>query len=222
MSPAGPVLRVWEEPCPGADMSISRIAALVFAGSVASLVAPRLLAAQSAQRWAIQGSGIGVVPGGTAYEGLSSGFGAEAQVRFTPSAFSVGAGFQYSSHDLEFDDGSKETVGLSGGFLEPRYVIDVRSGKLAPYLSARLAILSQKATVEDFDLSATGFQINGGGGMLVRVSHRINLDFGVTFGRIHFEDVVIQSGGQTFEVTGSSGSGTNLVLRIGAAIGLGR
>lgn len=204
-------------------MKVSLSKWIVSAGLLAAVpLVTSDLFAQSAQRWSIQGSLIDVIPGGQAYEGLSSGFGGEAQVRFTPSAFSIGAGFQLSKHDLDIGGGDKEKVTLSGGFVEPRYVIDVRNSKLAPYVSARLAVLKQKATVNQFDVSASGTQINGGGGVLMRVGSRVNLDFGLTFGAIHFGDVTISQGGQTVPVTGSSGNGTNLVLRFGAAIGLGK
>ncbi|MDZ4674576.1 MAG: outer membrane beta-barrel protein [Gemmatimonadota bacterium] len=201
----------------------SRSTILVLAGVCAAIsLLPQSAAAQSAQKWSLQGSALAVVPGGTAYDGLASGFGIEAQVRYTPSAFSLGGGYQASFHDLDLGDGTVETVTLAGGFLEPRYVIDVRSARVAPYLSARLAVLTQTVTVEGFDLSATGTQINGGGGILVRMGSRVNLDLGLTLGAIQFDDVQVRAGGETVVVTGSSGNGTNFVLRIGAAIGLGK
>ena len=45
-----------------------------------------------------------------------------------PSAFSLGVGYQQSSHEVEFDDGSTDDVTLSGPFIEPRYVIDIGRG----------------------------------------------------------------------------------------------
>jgi hypothetical protein len=203
-------------------MMASRTPLLVAATMATVALVSQTAAAQSAQRWSVQGSGIAVVPSGSAYDGLSSGVGVEAQVRFTPSVFSIGLGFQFSSHDLDIGTGTKETVQLAGGFVEPRYVIDIHSSVAAPYLSARIAVLTQSATIDQYDLSASGTQVNGGGGVLVRVAPRVNLDFGLTYGAIHFQDVVVKSGGQTLTVNGSSGNGTNLVLRIGAAVGLSR
>jgi hypothetical protein len=71
----------------------------------------------------------------------------------------------------------------------------------------------------------TGPTINGGGGILVRLGSRANLDLGVTFGYTKFDDIrlrIIDDSGtlltdQTFEV----GSGTNAVFRLGLAFGLG-
>lgn len=179
--------------------------------------------AQSAQRWSIQLSPIYVAAFGDAYEGLDNGAGFELQARLTPSAWSFGVGIQGSSHGIDLD-GADEDVTLAGLFFEPRYVIDVGKN-YAPYISARLSILSQLATIEsdigDLDLSATGAQFNVGGGVLFRLSPRINLDLGATIGAIHFGDVKLEGAGfsETFE--GTSGNGQNLVLRAGIAIGLG-
>jgi outer membrane protein with beta-barrel domain len=186
------------------------------------LLAPLALSAQSAQRWSIQASALYVVPSGSAYDGLAGGLGFEAQARYTPGVLSLGAGFQTSSHTLTFDNGSSIDVTLTGGFIEPRYVIDIHKPSLAPYLSARLAILTQKGTLNGVTASSTGTQINGGGGVLIRMSRRINIDLGVTFGAIHFGDFKLENGSQSQIVQGSSGNGTNLVFRGGVAVGLGK
>jgi len=180
------------------------------------------LEAQSAQKWSVQISGIGVGGGGDAFGGVSTGWGGEAQIRYTPGSFSVGVGFQYSSHDFE-DPELTQTVPVKyyGPFLEPRYVLDIHSSKLATYLSARLAWLSQSADFQEFAATAkgSGFQINGGGGVLVRLSDRINLDLGATFGTIHFGDYIVKQDGEEIgRVDG--GNGTNFVGRVGVAIGI--
>ncbi|MGQ0766743.1 MAG: outer membrane beta-barrel protein [Gemmatimonadota bacterium] len=181
--------------------------------------------AQSAQRWSIQVSGISVGAYGDAYEGLSNGLGLEGQVRLTPSVWSFGAGFQVSSHTFGLDDGSEESAVIAGIFFEPRLVFDVGSTSYAPYISGRISVLSQSA---DFDIpgetvsaSSTGTQFNGGGGVLFRLSPRVNLDVGATFGVINFGDFEVSAQGTTFTVEGSSGTGQNLVIRVGLAIGLG-
>jgi opacity protein-like surface antigen len=182
------------------------------------------LTAQSAQQFSAQGSLLYVSPSGDAYEGLESGAGFEFQVRYTPSAFSIGAGYQRSSHDLDFTEVGYgiRTATIAGVFVEPRYVIDVGSSSYAPYIAARLAKLTQSAEIEELDLkaSASGTQMNIGGGVLVRLTPRINMDLGVTYGSIHFDDFKIEQGGATFTDPGSDSDGRNLVLRIGATIGL--
>lgn len=182
---------------------------------------------QSAQRWSLQFSGLSVGAQGEAYEGLSRGNGFEAQVRLTPSVWSFGAGLQFSSHSIDFD-GTPEDVTLTGIFIEPRRVIDVGSSSFAPYVSGRLSFLQQAIDLDvgggtTVSASASGAQINGGGGVLFRLSPRVNLDVGATYGLINFSDVEVSASGLgTVTVEGSSGTGRNLVLRLGLAIGLGR
>ena len=181
--------------------------------------------AQSAQRYSLQVSGIHVTPFGEAYEGLKAGPGLEAQFRITPGVWSFGFGIQGSTHKFTEPVLADETVTLAGVFFEPRRVIDIGSSTVAPYLSARLSYLQQSAELafEDADVtvSASGSQINGGGGVLVRLSPRVNLDLGATYGLIRFSDAEIEVAGVgSTTVTGTSGNGSNLVLRVGLAIGL--
>lgn len=181
-------------------------------------------AAQSAQRWSIQASGLYVAVFGSAYNGLNNGVGGELQVRVTPSLWSYGFGAQFSKHGLSNSPGNN--IGLSGIFFEPRRVFDIGSANVAPYVSARLAYLQQAADVsssggQTFTLSASGFQGNVGGGFLTKLSPRVNLDLGVTLGLIRFGDVTAKSGSQTSTFSGTSGTGQNVVARVGLAIGLG-
>lgn len=195
----------------------------LFIAVFATVVAAAPAGAQSAQAFSGQVSLISVAPSGDAYEGISSGVGFEAQLRYTPSALSVGVGYQSSSHDIDLgtDFGTRDAT-ISGVFVEPRYVIDVGSSSWAPYLAARLARLTQAAELDELDVeaSASGTQINIGGGALVRLSPRINLDLGVTYGRIDFDDVVVTIDGTEYIAQGTEGSGNNLVLRAGVTIGI--
>jgi hypothetical protein len=203
--------------------------ALLAALAVALL--PRTTAAQSAQRWSLQASGLHVGVYGEAYEGLEAGLGGELQLRFTPGVWSFGVGAQASSHGTTGEGFDGQTVMLQGVFVEPRRVIDIGSSRVAPYFSARLAYLQQTidftlsdgVTTLDVSAEASGAQVNGGGGLLVRLSPRVNFDLGATFGVIRFGDVLVNvpGVGQT-NVAGTSGTGQNLVLRAGLAIGLGK
>lgn len=196
--------------------------------SCALLAAPAAgLGAQSAQRFSLQGSALYVRVSGDAYEELENGIGFEAQARFNPGALSIGAGYQRSSHGLDAGTLGDIDVALAGPFIEPRWVVPVAFRSAAPYLAARIAFLKQSADIEvegtPLSLEAGGTQINLGGGVLVRLSRTVNLDLGVTFGRIAFDDVEISSPGLGSEVVeDTGGNGTNLVLRAGLAIGLGR
>lgn len=201
------------------------LAALATLSLAALTTLPTAAAAQSAQRYSVQASGIFVGTFGEAYDGLKSGVGLEAQFRITPSAWSYGFGLQGSSH--KFDDATlgEETVTLSGIFFEPRRVLDVGSSQFAPYLSARLAFLQQSLDLDvngtAVSASASGAQVNGGGGVLIRLSPKVNLDLGATYGLIKFSDVEVDIAGVgKTKVEGSSGNGSNLVLRAGLAIGI--
>ena len=175
------------------------------------------LEAQSAQAFSLQASGLvnGVFSGLLA--GQQNGVGGEAQLRYTPGALSVGAGFQFTSHGL---DDRMDNAQLYGGFLEPRYRIHAGSNVVAPYVSARCSLLKVGFTGGDLSLSSTVIQLNGGGGLLTRLGSRLNLDVGATFGynRLGSGTLTSRSSGITVPVESSSGS--NLVFRLGLAIGL--
>ncbi|MGH7525628.1 MAG: hypothetical protein ACREMX_02885 [Gemmatimonadales bacterium] len=192
---------------------VRRILGLIVAGLLS-----RELAAQSAQPISLQGSGLFNAVFGNVFTGLRDGIGAEAQIRYTPGAFSVGAGFQYTNHELE---GRSEDARLYGGFVEPRYRIHAGSNVVAPYLSARFSLLKVGFSGGDLSLSSTFMQLNGGGGLLLRLGSRVNLDLGATYGYNRLGDGTLtrESSGSSVPVKSSSGS--NVVARLGLAIGLG-
>jgi predicted porin len=102
-------------------------------------------AAQSLQRWGLQGSGALVFP--TAEETdfqNETRLGWEAQVRYTFSRFSLGAGYQRSTV-YRFETGDFSAA-VSVGFLEPRYVMFAGS-VAALYLAGRIGSVSWCATL---------------------------------------------------------------------------
>ncbi len=206
-------------------VSLMPVVRVVPAALLALALAATAARAQSAQRYSLQVSGLHVGAHGEAYEGLKAGPGGEAQFRITPGLWSFGVGVQSSSHSIDDPDFQSESVTLAGVFVEPRRVLDMGSARVAPYLSARLAYLQQSI---EFDIdgargsaTASGTQVNGGGGILVRMSPRVNLDLGATYGLINFADAEVEIAGfGRTTIDGSSGSGSNLVLRVGLAIGL--
>lgn len=179
--------------------------------------ASRGLQAQSAQAFSIQASGLYNGVFGNTFTGLRDGVGAEAQIRYTPGSVSIGAGFEYTNHGVT---GRTEDVRLYGAFVEPRYRIHAGSNVVAPYLSARFSLLKVGFSGGDLSLSSSFIQLNGGGGLLFRLNSRVNLDLGATFGYNRLGDGTLtsKSGGGSVPVTSSSGS--NVVLRLGLAIGL--
>ena len=148
-------------------------------------------------------------------ESLPAGYGLEGQVRYTPSAFSLGGGVQWTTHNWT-DANEDSNLSLVGGFLEPRYVLPA-SDRIGPYLSARFAITKLKLKIANEEVgTATGQTINGGGGVLISLTPKMAMDVGATFGYTNFGDLK-QNGLPTGLKTGK---GTNLIARIGLAIGL--
>ncbi len=184
------------------------------------------LSAQSAQAISLQVSGLYNGLYGDVFGAFKNGVGGEAQLRYTPGALSVGAGFQYTAHGRKPSAIDPEPVDASlyGGFIEPRYRIHTGSNVIAPYISARFSLLKPGFDGGSLSFSSTFIQLNAGGGLLYRLGPRFNLDAGATFGYNH------QGGGTLTGVTSDgtpvnqpveSDSGTNIVIRLGLAVGLG-
>lgn len=163
------------------------------------LAAPPV-AAQSLQRWSIQGSAAVIAPVSVP-EGLDSdiGLGFDAQLRYTFSRWSLGAGYQRS--DVYNAPASDLTIALSLGFLEPRYVA-FASGPAAGYIAGRLGagqLVCSRDRCDDTWHVVGG----GGGGLLFKLSERLSLDIGA----------------QYFVVTDASSS-DYATARVGLGVGL--
>ena len=206
-------------------------------GCAATLLLASQARAQSAQMVSLQFSGLAAVLFGSEFEGIDPGGGVEAQIRFTPSAFSIGGGFQYTVHgsDIFANDPTVNadfTFKLFGGFIEPRVVVPVQSDVVAPYISARLSVLREQGSVTAQDptlgeveitVAATGVLGNAGGGLLFAASRRVNVDVGATVGYGTFGEFTVEVDGVPVDIGPTSGSraGGNIVFRVGLAIGLG-
>ncbi len=196
-----------------------RVAGLRLGLSLLALAAhARAGAAQSAQAISLQVSGLYNGVFGDVFTGLQDGFGGEAQLRYTPSALSIGAGFQLTNHELA---GRTADARLYGGFIEPRYRIQAGSNTVAPYISARFAVLKAGFSSSSLSLSSTFLQLNGGGGLLVRLGSRVNLDVGATYGYNRAGAGTLRDDAAGSEVAVPSSSGSNVVGRLGLALGLG-
>jgi len=161
----------------------------------------------------LQFSALGAFPFGGGLESVSAGYGWEAQIRLNPSAFSIGAGAEQTFHEISGVAG-RDIIFL-GGFLEPRYVLDMGSDNAVLYLSARAALSEIKVQEGAFESTGTGYTLNGGGGLLYRLGARVNLDAGATMGYKDLGIVDLPNG--TFDL----GTGANVVARVGLAIGIG-
>ena len=204
-------------------MSVSRSKLLVL---TAVTVIAGELQGQSAQAISLQFSGLYNGVYGNVFSGLENGLGGEAQIRYTPGALSVGAGFQYTQHGRQPvpGDSNPADVKLYGGFIEPRYRIHTGSYTVAPYVSARFSLLKPGFSGGDLSLSSTFMQLNAGGGLLYRLGPRLNLDAGATFGynrRGEGTLTGVTSDNITVNNSFASDSGTNIVIRLGLAVGLG-
>ncbi|HYF39743.1 MAG TPA: outer membrane beta-barrel protein [Gemmatimonadales bacterium] len=188
---------------------------------VAVVLTPAEVHGQSAQAISLQVSGLYNTVDGDVFDNLKNGFGGEAQIRYTPGALSVGAGFQYTEHGAEPVSGFMfPDVRLYGGFVEPRYRIHTGSYVIAPYVSARFSLLKAGFEGGEFSLSSTFIQLNGGGGLLYRLGPRLNLDAGATFGYNRRSAGTLSRNGEEVQ-SDPAASGVNLVLRLGLAVGLG-
>lgn len=180
---------------------------------LAALLSPGGAFAQSAQLFSAQFSGLGAYPFGGGLENVDLGFGWEAQLRVNPSAFSVGAGAEQTFHSV-VGIADRDIIML-GGFIEPRYVIDIGSDNAVLYLSARAALSQITLKQGSFESTGTGYTLNGGGGLLFRLGNRVNLDAGATIG---YKDLgILDLPVGTYDL----GTGSNVVTRVGLAIGLG-
>jgi len=191
----------------------SRVKSGLFAAVVAVGLLPAIALAQSAQPYSLQFSGLGSVPFGGGLTTVQPGPGWEAQLRYNPSAVSLGVGVEQTFHDVE--GFANRTVTLLGGFFEPRYVVDVGSDAAAPYLAGRIAVSSISIEEGASSATATGFTLNGGGGVLVRMGSRTNLDLGASVGYKKLGEADL--GNSVYDM----GNGANLIVRVGLAIGLG-
>jgi hypothetical protein len=167
---------------------------------------PAAAEAQTAQTWSIQLSALGVRLTGETNERLEVGGGGELQVRWNPSAFSIGVGGQTTVHELD-----NVTVTYRGGFVEPRYILTTLGNSVALYGSARLMTLSATYQVTILGTAVEreidGWALSGGGGLLIRLGSRVNGDLGVTVGKEFYG--------------GEAADGATVVTRLGIAVGLG-
>lgn len=175
---------------------------VIVAALAVALALPCEATAQTAQRFSIQISALGVQLTGEPNEELAFGGGGELQVRWNPSAFSIGIGGQTTRHELD-----RVTVTFKGGFIEPRYILTSLGESVGLYVSGRLMSLDATFEVAGIERSIEGTAVSGGGGLLIRLGGRLNGELGVTIGKEFYD--------------GNAAEGATVVTRIGLAIGLG-
>ncbi|MGE0158582.1 MAG: hypothetical protein AB7T31_04165 [Gemmatimonadales bacterium] len=163
--------------------------------------------AQTAQRWSIQLSALGVELTSVTNDDLRFGGGVELQARYNPSALSIGFGFQTTRHQLQNQLLARDlTVTYTGGFVEPRLILGSLGDFLAFYAATRFMVLNAKFDVGGVETKVDGAAIAGGGGILVRITDRVNAELGATAGKEYYNR--------------NAENGTTLVTRLGVALGL--
>ncbi len=173
-----------------------------------------IASAQSAQKVSLQLAVLSTSIGGTG-SSSTTGVGIEPQLRFNQLlsgeryVVSLGVGGQYTTHASGGDK-----LNIAGAFLEPRYVPVIGSGRVVPYLSGRLALLQQSS---NFGSSSSGYAYGAGGGIVVSLSRRVNLDAGAQLVRQKFGDFEFTDGSP-----GSFNPFTTYAAKIGFNLGLGR
>jgi len=157
-------------------------------------------AAQSLQRFSLQGSGavLFATRNDPNFESKTR-LGFEAQARYTFSRFSLGAGYQRS----EVFSSPQLSLTISLGFVEPRLVV-AANNTLALYLAGRAGLgkLLCKPS-ESCNATKTNKVYGGGTGVLIKLGRRVSGDLGAQF----------------FQMSGDLSSGYAMA-RAGLSIGL--
>lgn len=180
---------------------------------ICSLLTVHTAAAQSAQTYSLQISGLG---GAITYrDTLQAGAGAEVQLRFNhihvsdTGVLSIGVGVQYTHHPFA----AGQSFDVAGAFIEPRYAIAGSSERFFPYLALRAGVLRQSSNVVD---SSIGYAAGGGGGIGYALGSNVNLDIGAAV-------LVQRFGNTTVSASRASYSFNTMVgfaLKAGLSIGL--
>jgi opacity protein-like surface antigen len=169
--------------------------------------------AQSRQPWSVQGSVLYTAQDLGGEAGTVGGIGFEAQARRTFPRFSFGAGVQYSRHTS-----GPDALGLTGIFVEPRFVPNATMGPFAPYLAGRIVYLrgSLESDLIDGSGSSSGLAFGVGAGLIYPLTRRINFDVGGAVLRQSLGNITLDDANET-EVEFPSFFG--YVVKAGVSIG---
>lgn len=135
----------------------------------------------------------------------SSGLGAEVQIRRTFSRLSIGIGVQFTQHD---DLKSQ----LGGVMIEPRVVLDAGASWVTPYLAMRTGYVR---VLNVSDVTTQGLDLGGGGGLILPLGRRVNLDVGGALVQSLYRRS-FERGGSTINVRFNS---VNYVAKVGLSVG---
>jgi len=149
---------------------------------------------------------------GNDFQGTNAGIGGDGQVRFrlAPSPITLGIGGQYTTHSV---DGIDPNFNVWGVFVEPRYAFPSGASQIKPYIAARGGYVHQSISDQSNTLSADGFEVGAGGGILIGLGG-VDLDIGFLFALVNFGEQKLNGSG-----TGFSPSGNAVALRAGLQFG---
>ena len=94
----------------------------------------------------------------------------------------------------------------TGAFVEPRLILGSLGDFLAFYAATRFMLLNAKFDVANVETKVDGAAFAGGGGILVRITDRLNAELGATAGKEYYNR--------------NTEDGTTIVTRLGLALGL--
>ncbi len=163
---------------------------------------------------ALEGNALYGTTSGHDTRDLGDATGFDVQARLGVQAFSLGGGYLRTQQSLS---GSSSDVRLSGPFVEPRISLPFYYSSFTPYISGRLARLTQRDRNGD-RTGLTATSVGGGLGVLVRLAPAIHLNLAGTYQsmRYKYADTVtdVLGGSQRF-------NGNSLDLRAGLSLGFG-
>jgi Outer membrane protein beta-barrel domain len=148
---------------------------------------------------------------------IDAGFGFDVQGRVAWPVWSIGLGWQRSTHEID----ELETDVISTAlFVEPRYHVP-SPGAMTAYLLVRGGLAKDRFNGDVVDsgpaeVELSGFMIGLGAGMSWTASRVVNVSFSSIWTRDSFGDAKLN--GQTVEDTKSKA--THLSVRLGASIAL--
>ena len=187
---------------------------LAVAALVATAAAMPARAQYATPHLALEGNALYGTTSGHDTRDLGDATGFDVQARLGVQAFSIGGGYLRTQQSLS---GSSSDVRLSGPFIEPRINLPFYYSSFTPYISGRLARLTQRDDQGD-RTGLTATTVGGGVGVLVRLAPAIHLNLAGTYQslRYRYDDTVVDvlGGSQSF-------SGNSLDLRAGLSLGFG-
>ncbi|HKS07329.1 MAG TPA: outer membrane beta-barrel protein [Gemmatimonadaceae bacterium] len=169
-----------------------------------------------AQGIKLEASLVHSTPGGDDFDGSKAGIGFDlAAVLSTPAKFSVAAGIQRTTHELE---GSSDKIAALQFYAEPRMALGMLMGPVSPYLYVCASYVNNSGDIGAVEMKQKGFGFGGGLGIKASLPMSgLSWHASAGFHSIKLGDV--ENDGTT--VPNSDASGTMMTLRAGVSFSFG-